>query len=71
MNELNKHSFYIVNGDKDSEKKTLTKFYKNSEFEYKLEMDKAEIDSKRFLSVFDTTNDWVLAKVEYGPINHP
>ena len=31
-------------------------------------MDEAEIDSKRFLSIFDKTNDWMMTKVEYGPI---
>ena len=34
-------------------------------------MDESEIDTKRFLSIYDVTNEWVMAKVEYGPIEKP
>ena len=31
-----------------------------------MDIDKANLDSQSFLSIFDKNHDWVLAKVEYG-----
>lgn len=69
MNEANKHSFYIIDQDKAGAN-MFTRFSKN-DLVYNMDMDEAQIDSKRFLSIFDKTNDWVLSKVEYGPIEKP
>lgn len=67
MNEDNKNSFYLVN--QDSGKTTFTKFKKQSDFEFSQELTWSNDGSESsFMSVLDTTNDWVLANVQYGPI---
>ena len=34
-------------------------------------MDETDIGSKNFLAILDTSNEWILSKVEYGPVEKP
>ena len=80
MNEENKHSFYMVNktatkgrrlGTDTKEVSEMVKFENKSDFEHSALIHSKDVDSAKFFSVYDTTNDWVLTKVEYGSIDKP